>query len=114
MKKFVFIYFGGTESVKTAENVQAYSMQQIMADWGKWFEELGPALVDGGSPFNSDGQSVTLNGAAPIMPADMPATGYTIVNAESMEAAVELAKGCPSHKHMDGKAVVQVYEAMPM
>ncbi len=35
-------------------------------------------------------------------------------NAESMEDAVEMSKGCPSHVHMEGKAVVRVYEAMPM
>ena len=112
MKKFVFIYYGGTESVETAENVQKYTMEEIMADWGKWFEELGSALVDGGNPFNYGAQSVSKDGAEEIKSG--PATGYTIVNAESMEAAVEMAKGCPSHKHMDGKAVVQVYEAMPM
>ena len=36
-----------------------------------------------------------------------PATGYSIVNADSLDAAEKLLVGCPS-------SITRVYEAMPM
>ncbi len=108
MKKFVFVYYGGGDSAETSKE----ETDKTTADWGKWFEEMGSAIVDGGNPFIEGGQAVTAGGVSTIE--NMPATGYTIVNAEDMDAAVEMAKGNPIHKHTDGKAAVRVYEAMPM
>jgi hypothetical protein len=80
------------------------------AAWGQWFGQLGAALIDGGNPFNHDGQAVFAGGVMPVQ--EKPVTGYSIVSAESMEAAVELAKGCPLMKAKTG--AVCVYEALPM
>jgi hypothetical protein len=66
---------------------------ESMAVWGRWFEELGSALVDGGKPaaatrvISSDG---TVTDGGPGSP-----TGYTVLRADSHDAAVELARGCP-------------------
>lgn len=107
MKKFIFIYYNG-------EGDSSVSMEKITEDWGKWFGQIGDKLVDGGAPLASGGMSVT-GGEVSEIPADMwPATGYSLVNAESMEDAVEIAKGCPAHEHTDGKAAVRVYEVTPM
>ena len=108
MKKFVFVYYNGGDPTEMSED----DKDQIMADWGKWFEELGDAVVDGGNPFNVGGQAVTRDSVDAIE--EYPASGYTIVNAEDMDAAVKMAQGNPMHKHTDGKAIVRVYEAMPM
>jgi hypothetical protein len=43
---------------------------------------------------------------------EKPVTGYSIVSADSMDEAIELAKGCPLAS-IDGAAVC-VYEALPM
>ncbi len=43
---------------------------------------------------------------------DKPATGYTIITADSMDEATELAKGCPLMSTTD--SAVCVYEALPM
>ncbi len=111
MKKFVFVYYNGGDPAETSKE----EMDQIMADWGKWFEELGDKLVDGGNPFNDNGMVVSNKIEVNPIPEDkMPSSGYTIVNAESMEEAVEIAKSNPMHKHTDGKAAIRVYEAMPM
>jgi hypothetical protein len=83
MGKYVFIYYAGKDS--DGGNDEA---------WGTWFGQLGSKLVDGGNPFNTDGQAVNKSG---VMTVDkMPATGYSIVNAETMEEATEMAKGCPA------------------
>jgi hypothetical protein len=87
MAKYVFAYHGG--SIPETEEEQ----QQVMAAWGAWFEAIGPSIVDMGAPLShtriiSVGGNVTEGG-------DNPLTGYTIVSADSIDAALELAMGCP-------------------
>ena len=99
MGKYVYIYYN-------EEQADAGSMEV----WVQWFAKLGDKLVDGGNPFNMGGQVVHEGGVMPVK--DMPATGYSIVTADSMEAAIELAKGCPLVELKSG--AVAVYEALPM
>jgi hypothetical protein len=105
MAKFVFVYRGGKPGATKEDQ------DKIMAAWGKWFEELGEDLVDGGNPFgppkavSSDGVSDSTKGA--------PATGYSVVNAKDHAAAAELAKGCPMLVD-NPNSQVEVYEAFPM
>lgn len=99
MGKYVYIYYAGTES--DGGSAEA---------WGKWFGELGDKLIDAGNPFDEGAQAVHGGGVMPVQ--DKPATGYSIVSADSKEAAVELAKGCPLVGLKDG--AVCVYEALPM
>ncbi|MGE0314145.1 MAG: hypothetical protein AB7P21_21245 [Lautropia sp.] len=88
MTKYLFVYHGG----KIPDTAQA--RERAMDQWGKWYAGMGPAVVDGGNPVGksttvlSDG-SVVANGGA------NPASGYTIVQAETLEAVVAMAKGCP-------------------
>ncbi len=96
MKKFVFLYVGLW--------TPAEEMKQA---WGEWFESVGDKFVDSGNPFGP-GKEVT-KASTSDLPMDKDAiTGYSIVNAESLEAAEELAKSCPSITS------VRVYEAMTM
>ena len=102
MPKFVFAYHGG-KMPDTPEEGEAE-----MAKWGAWFESMGAAVVDGGNPV---GPSKTVseswvadNGGA------NPLSGYSLVNADSIDAAVEMAKGCPILKH----GTVEVAEAVEM
>jgi hypothetical protein len=83
MGKYVFAYNGGG-TAQTDEGRQA-----AMAAWGAWFGKLGPAIVDPGNPF-AGSTSVGGNGSP-----DSPLTGYTVVNADSLDAASDLADGCP-------------------
>ena len=80
------------------------------AAWGKWFEELGQKVIDAGNPFASGGQAVFKGGVMPVT--EKPVTGYSIVKADSMDEAVELAKTCPL-ANVEGTAIC-VYEALPM
>jgi len=104
MKNFVFIYDNGGE-------VASLPMEEVLAAWTAWFTQLGDKLVDGGNPFNEGAMAVTKNGVSALK--GSPASGYSIVKAESMEKATELAKGCPMLKHVKN-GTVQVYEALPM
>lgn len=102
MGKYVYIYYAGDQAGEaTAESTAA---------WGAWFGELGDKLMDGGNPFDDGGKAVEKTGVSTIE--NFPATGYTIVKADSMDEATKLAEGCPLLK-LDGTAV-RVYEALPM
>ncbi len=104
MPKYVFAYHGGKKPESQAEG------EKVMAEWGAWFETLGSAIVDPGNPV---GQSMTVSSSG--VSADggaNPLSGYTLVNADSLDAATEMAKGCPMVK--DGSGQVEVAEAMEM
>ncbi|MDA0350842.1 MAG: YciI family protein [Chloroflexi bacterium] len=88
MANYLLAYHGGGMPEDEAAG------QKVMAAWMAWFEKLGAAVVDGGNPV---GASVTIasNGATSEGGGANPATGYSVVQAESLAAATELAKGCP-------------------
>lgn len=100
MGKYVYIYYAGKDS-EAAGDAEA---------WGGWFGKLGSKLIDGGNPFKDNGQAVNNSGVMAVK--EMPATGYSIVEADSMDEATEMAKGCPLMQADDG--AVCVYEALPM
>ena len=104
MAKYMFAYSGGNGV--SADNAERDAQ---MAKWGQWFGQLGSAIVDGGAPTGTaktvgSGGSVSDGGSRGL-------TGYSIVSAESLDAAVELAKGCPV---LEVGGAVDVYEAIPM
>lgn len=88
MAKYLLAYHGGARPESEAEQ------QAVMAAWGQWFESLGPAVVDPGAPVavtrtvGSDGSVSDGGGANPV-------TGYSVLEAASLDDAAEKAKGCP-------------------
>jgi hypothetical protein len=103
MSTYVLAYTGG--SMAETEEAQAASM----AAWGAWISGLGSALTDAGNPFGAsstvaaDG-SVTEGGASKL-------GGYSVLTADSLDAASALVKGCPV---FDGGGAVEVYEVFPV
>ena len=104
MPKYVFVYHGGKMPETEEEGAQ------VMAQWQSWLGGMGDAVVDGGNPVgmsstvHSDG-SVTGDGGS------NPVSGYSLVQTDSMEAALALAKGCPI---LEAEGTVEVAEAMEM
>jgi hypothetical protein len=103
MTNYVFAFHGGNMP-ETQEERDA-----VMAKWGTWMGGMGDALVNPGAPV---GMSTTVhadrvenNGGA------NPLSGYTVVEAASMDAAVEMAKECPILEHGGS---VEIAEAMSM
>lgn len=105
MAKYVFVYTGG--SMPATEADQAAVMQA----WGAWFGGLGNAVVDGGNPFSGDSRRISSDGAVHHGSVGVAATGYSILEAASFDAAVAMAKGCP---HLQSGGDISVYEAIPM
>ena len=46
-----------------------------------------------------------------VVAATAGVTGYSVVSADSLEAALEMAKGCP---HLAANGGVEVYETFPV
>jgi hypothetical protein len=103
MKNYVLEYYN-------EPNTGDISPEDFAASWQAWFGKVGANLVDAGNPFAPGGQAVEKSGVTTIE--NYPSTGYSIIKAESMEAAVELAKASPLLNEKG--AVIRVYETLPM
>jgi hypothetical protein len=103
MAKFGLLYIGGGVPENEAERAAT------MKAWGAWFGGLGSALIDGGNAFTPNAKSITSNGTFSDGPSEMPVTGYSIVKADSLDAAVALAKDCPLLRS-GGRGQITVYE----
>ena len=88
MAKYLLVYHGGAGMETTPE-----AIEKVMGAWMGWFGSLGAAVVDGGNPV---GRACTIgaDGSAEGGGAN-PATGYSVLEAASMDAALAMAKGCP-------------------
>ena len=99
MANYLITYRGG-RMADTDEERQA-----MMAAWGAWFGQLGSSVVDPGNPLAA---SATVDGDGNVRDeATSELNGYSVLAADDLAAASELAKGCPILK--DGGSV-DVYE----
>jgi hypothetical protein len=103
MAKFGLVYIGGGAPENEAERAAT------MKAWGAWFGGLGNALVDGGNAFTPNATSITSHGTLSNGVRDLPVTGYSIVKADSLDAAVALAKDCPLLRS-GSRGQITVYE----
>jgi hypothetical protein len=60
----------------------------VAAEWQAWFESLGGQLADAGNP-------VFVRRTLGNCGSDTDLGGYSLVTADSLEAAVAAASGCP-------------------
>ncbi|MET0147186.1 MAG: YciI family protein [Ilumatobacteraceae bacterium] len=88
MSTYVLAYHGGT--IPDSEAEQAATMQA----WGSWFGSLGDAVVDGGNPTGAS-STIGADGAVTAGGGANPISGYSVLRATDLDAALTLAKGCP-------------------
>lgn len=97
MSKFLYLFRGGDSQMATAS---AEETQAHMQKWGAWMQGLAQEgkLVDG-LPLGRGGKVVEKAGEVihdgPFAEGAEVVGGYLIVNAASMDEAVEISKGCP-------------------
>jgi hypothetical protein len=89
MANYLLAYHGGGGMAQD----QA-ARDKLMAEWGKWFQELGPALVDGGNPVMR-AKTITSKGSVSEGGGQNPVSGYSVIKANDLDSAVKLARGCP-------------------
>ncbi len=102
MGNYVFAYTGGS----MAETPEA--QEATMKAWMSWFETLGSAVVEGGAPFGPS-TAVHADGSTGGTAAGL--TGYSVIQADTLELAAKLAGDCPV---LAAGGTVEVYESLPM
>lgn len=75
----------------------------------EWAKKCGGGLVDMGAPL-TNGQKVTKSGTNP---SDKNVVGYSILQAKSMQEAVEILKGHP-HLEWASGCEIEVHESIPL
>ena len=98
MANYVLVYHGGSMPETPEEGAN------VMKAWTDWFQTIGDALVDGGNPASRT-KTIAANGS--VSDDATGPSGYSIIKADSLDAAVGLAKGCPV---LQGGASIQVVE----
>jgi hypothetical protein len=103
MGKYVYVYKGGGMAATDAEREAA------MAAWGKWIGDLGDAFVDVGNPF---GPSAGVKADGSNGGATSGLTGYSVVQAGSLDDAVAKTRGCPVFAAGGSVDVYETFEVM--
>jgi hypothetical protein len=87
MTQYVIVYLGGDQPSSPEEGQKNY------AKYNEWIASLGEAAVSPTNPFK-DTHTVAPDGSVSTG-SSTAMTGYTIVETDSMEAALDMAKACP-------------------
>lgn len=104
MTKFLLVYHGGDAPQSKEEG------EKVMAAWGQWIGGLGGALVDVGNP-TGQARTVAPGGRVTDGGGSNPTTGYSILEAESLDAAVQAVKDCPQ---LAANGSIEVTEITPV
>jgi len=103
MPKYIFAYHGG-KKFESKEEGMAH-----MTKWKAWMAGMGDAVIDPGMPF---GLSKTVSGEGVGDGGGVnPLSGITIIQADTMDAALVMAKASP---HVNIGGTIEVAEAMQM
>ena len=105
MKYLLVFYGGGMPETPAAQ-------ARVMKQWGTWYGKLGAAVVDAGNPFSGAVNKIKPDGTVSRGPIGQRATGYSIVEANSLDSATKMAKGCPILKSGGQVAVYETFNVM--
>ena len=102
MTNYVVVYSGGMGEADMSDE----DRDRVMAAWGAWYGKCGDAIVDGGNPFSMS-KGIRSDGTISDSPAVAGATGYTVISADSLDEAVEMAM---DHPHLAAGGDISIYE----
>ena len=88
MATYLLAYHGGGMAETPEEQ------EKVMNDWMAWFGTVGDAMRDPGMPVVGT-KTIDPDGAVSDGGGANPVTGYSVIDADSMEAAIALAQACP-------------------
>lgn len=103
MPKFMLAYHGAPQ-FKSPEDGANH-----MKNWQAWMAGLGDAVVDPGMPVGAS-KTVSADGVTDDGGSN-PLSGITIVQADTIEDALEMAKACP---HVSAGGTIEVAQALEM
>ena len=103
MAQYMITYLGGNHPSTPEEGAQHF------AKYKEWLASLGAAAVSPANPLK-DTQTVSPDGSVSAG-GSSTMSGYTLVEADSMDAALDMAKACP---FLDLGGSLEVSELMQM
>ena len=103
MPDYIIAYHGGNKPESPEDGAKQ------MAKWKAWVAGLGDAVVNPGTPLGKS--RIVSSGGVSDDGGSNPMTGFSVVKADSMDAALEIAKGCP---YLDIGGTIEVAEVMQM
>jgi hypothetical protein len=111
MKKFMVLYMAPTAEFEKIMQQSTPEQQKAGMDaWMKWTNANQSAMADGGAPLGKTTR-VDAKGASPTK---NQIGGYSIVQADSAEAAAKLFGKDHPHFAMVPSGWIEVMEVMPM
>lgn len=102
MSEFIFAYHGGKKPESEAEGAA------LMKRWQDWMESNQASFVSPGNPVGMS-KTVTSSGVEDNGGSN-PLSGYSVVRADTIEAAMAIASTCP---HLD-MGTIEVAELLQM
>jgi hypothetical protein len=95
--KFLFVYRNSSESYG---NMSPEEMQQMLQKWQTWIADglKKGWMLDAGDALKKEGRVVNARKVisdGPFIEVKEMVGGFSIVQADTLDAAAELAKGCP-------------------
>ena len=105
MATYLLAYHGGGMPETEAEQAR------VLAAWGKWYQTLGKAVVDGGNPIGQ-AKTIASTGRVTRGGGKNPISGYTVIKAKDLDTAAQLAKGCPVLKSGGSIEVCETFDVM--
>ncbi|HTB30782.1 MAG TPA: YciI family protein [Bacteroidia bacterium] len=113
MEKFVYLFKGGVDNTQA---VSPEAMQAHMQKWNEWMQKLvKDGTMLGGDPLHPNGKRISgtkkVVTDGPFAETKEVVGGYLLINANDLNHATEIAKGCPILE-VDGQ--VEVRQVRPM
>src|ERR1700747_1498002 len=110
MKKFMVLYMAsGADFEKMMKNSTPEEHKKGMDAWMKWMNANKTSIVDGGAPLGKT-KRVDSNGASNTR---NEIGGYSVVQAESHDAATKIFGDDHPHLQMPG-ASIEIIEIIPL
>ena len=116
MKEYLFLFRGGDGATlqQSPEKWQAH-----MQKWMQWMGGLQQkGQLVSAQPLSRDGKQITGNkkivADGPFLEGKEMVGGYLMCKADSYDAAIEIAKGCPILEFDDGKVEVREIQDLKM
>ena len=103
MSDYIIAYHGGKKPESPEEGAKH------MAKWKAWVGGLGDTVVNPGTPLGNS--RIVSSGGVSDDGGSNPMSGFSVVKADSMDAALEMAKACP---FLETGGTLEVAEMMKM
>jgi hypothetical protein len=108
MAKYMVLYHAPVSAREIMANITPEQAKAGMDLWGTWMEKNKDSITDLGAPL-AGSKSMRRDSVADA--SNSTVSGYTLIEAESPEAAVKILEGHP-HFHTPGDASIEVFEVL--